>query len=315
MISSTDLAAKHIFRSMAGYLLGAWLIFSVLFLASLPASAKGPAARADVLENCNWNRPGVDPFMGDVVAAVDRYTDIAQPIREQLKERMRARQYDEIVLIKRDSISGKQNYNPRISEMHFGPGRVCRNVTRAGWSDQMQERGLVYCVQGECILVPTVCRNVSRITRAPAAAPGAAPAAAAPAAAPVAAAPEAGLPAAGAPAGDLHSGSFAEAALVPAGGGFAFISNNFVGGPGNGPVNFAAPPSSGMGGGQPAGPGSSSFIETHPVPPITILPTLPTLPTGPSVLPAVPEPQTWAMLLAGLALLGYCARHNKSRQG
>jgi len=320
MNSSTDLAAKHTLRSMAGYLLGAWLIFGVLFLASLPASAKGPAARADVLENCNWNRPGIDPFMGDVVAAVDRYTDIAPQIREELKQRMRTRQYDEIVLIKRDSISGKQNYNPRISEMHFGPGRVCRNVTRAGWSDQMQERGLVYCVQGECILVPTVCRNVSRITRAPAAAPGAAPAAAA--AAPAApAAPEASLPAAaappgGAPADALHSGSFAEAALVPAGGGLAFISNNFVGGPGNGPANFGTPPSTGVGGGggtigPGTGPGSSSFIEIHPLPPITILPTMPTLPTSPSVLPAVPEPQTWAMLLAGLALLGYCARRRK----
>jgi len=30
----------------------------------------------------------------------------------------------------------------------------------------MQERGLVYCDSGQCILVPTVCRNVSRITRA-----------------------------------------------------------------------------------------------------------------------------------------------------
>ena len=30
----------------------------------------------------------------------------------------------------------------------------------------MQERGLVYCDSGNCILVPTVCRNVSRITRA-----------------------------------------------------------------------------------------------------------------------------------------------------
>ncbi|MFM2089263.1 MAG: hypothetical protein RLZZ237_4132 [Pseudomonadota bacterium] len=315
MNSSIILAAKHTFHSMAGYLLGVWLIFGILFMASLPASAKGAMARADVLENCNWNRPGVDPFMGDVVAAVDRYTDIAPQIREQLKERMRARQYDEIVLIKRDSISGKQHYNPRISEMHFGPGRVCRNVTRAGWSDQMQERGLVYCVQGECILVPTVCRNVSRITRTQTAAPGAAAAGAAPGAA----APEAGLPAAaapvgGAPADALHSGSFAEAALVPVGG-YAFTSDNFVGGPGNGPANFSAPPSAGAGGGGGGaispGTGNSSFIEIHPLPPITILPTMPTLPTSPSVLPAVPEPQTWAMLLAGLALLGYCARRRK----
>ena len=108
----------------------------MLSLAPLPAYAKG-APRADVLEHCSWNRPGADPFMGDVVAAVDRYPDIAPQVREQLKA--------------------------RISDRHFGPGRVCRNVTRAGWSEQRQERGLVYCVQGQCILVPTICRNVSSI--------------------------------------------------------------------------------------------------------------------------------------------------------
>ncbi|WP_219135979.1 MHFG family PEP-CTERM protein, partial [Janthinobacterium sp. UMAB-60] len=146
-------------------MLGTACLLGMLSLAPLPAYAKG-APRADVLEHCSWNRPGADPFMGDVVAAVDRYPDIAPQVREELKARMRARQYDEIVVISRDAIRGKGNYDARISDMHFGPGRVCRNVTRSGWSEQMQERGLVYCVQSVCILVPTVCRNVSRITRA-----------------------------------------------------------------------------------------------------------------------------------------------------
>ena len=39
-------------------------------------------------------------------------------------------------------------------------------MTRAAWAPQTQERGLVYREAGQCILVPTVCRNVSRITRA-----------------------------------------------------------------------------------------------------------------------------------------------------
>ncbi|KAB8059349.1 PEPxxWA-CTERM sorting domain-containing protein [Janthinobacterium violaceinigrum] len=57
------------------------------------------------------------------------------------------------------------------------------------------------------------------------------------------------------------------------------------------------------GGGGPA-PRGSSIIE--PYTPIVILPMMP--PTGSSVLPAVPEPQTWAMLLAGLALLAGAKR-------
>ncbi|WP_219135978.1 PEPxxWA-CTERM sorting domain-containing protein, partial [Janthinobacterium sp. UMAB-60] len=49
-------------------------------------------------------------------------------------------------------------------------------------------------------------------------------------------------------------------------------------------------------------PRGSSVIDS--LVPSIILPSLP--PTDLSVLPAVPEPQTWAMLLAGLALLA-CA--------
>lgn len=286
-------------------MLGAAVLFGMLSLASLPAYAKG-VARADVLDNCSWNRPGVDPFMGDVVAAVDRYTDIAPPVREQLKERMRARQYDEIVVISRDAIRGKGNYNARISEMHFGPGRVCRNVTRAGWSEQMQERGLVYCVQGQCILVPTICRNVSRITQAPASAPPAAGGAAPGGAAPVAAAPAApetaGVPLIENPDA-LRGGSFTGGAMPPEVASTPFLPFDYVR-----TVSDIGPPAGmggGGGGGKPPDQGSSIIV-----PPAVILPTLP--PTGPTVLPAVPEPHTWAMLLAGLALTAFATRKRRT---
>ena len=295
-------------------LLGAACLLATLSLAPLPAYAKG-VARADVLDNCNWNRPGVDPFMGDVVAAVDRYTDIAPPVREQLKERMRARQYDEIVVISRDAIRGKGNYNARISDMHFGPGRVCRNVTRAGWNEQMQERGLVYCVQGQCILVPTICRNVSRITQAPASAPpaaGAAPGGAAPGgAAPVAAAPTA-PEAAGVPLIDnpdaLRGGSFTGGAMPPEVASIPFLPFDYVRTAGG------ITPPAGMGGGGGGGGGGSGLPPDRGssiiVPPTVIIPSLP--PTVPTVLPAVPEPQTWGMLLAGLALIGYSALRRRT---
>ena len=114
---------------------------------------------------CSWDRPGHNPFMGDVVAAVDRYKDIPAATRTKLKARMAARQYDEIATIRRDSIEGAAIYAPDITGMHFGQGQVCGTVTRERWTQQMRERGLVYCEDGECILVPTVCRNVSRIKR------------------------------------------------------------------------------------------------------------------------------------------------------
>ena len=146
-------------------------------IAALIAALLGPADAAVAAANwvprmerqgaCSWDRPGHNPFTGDVVAAIDRYSDIPTLVRIELKQRMQARQYDDLVEIRRDEISGRERYEPAIRDMHFGLDRVCRQVTRTRWTAQMHERGLVYCEQGHCILVPTVCRNVSRIERRP----------------------------------------------------------------------------------------------------------------------------------------------------
>ncbi|MDP9043398.1 MAG: MHFG family PEP-CTERM protein, partial [Pseudomonadota bacterium] len=137
------------------------------------AAAANGATTADampatvVVANCSWDHPGVDPFMGELVAAVDRYRDIPADVRARLKARMERRDYDDLVSIRRDSIEGRggYDYGKTITDMHFGTRQLCHSVTRTSWTPQMQERGLVYCESGQCILVPTVCRNVSRITR------------------------------------------------------------------------------------------------------------------------------------------------------
>ncbi|HET9822879.1 MAG TPA: MHFG family PEP-CTERM protein [Burkholderiaceae bacterium] len=129
--------------------------------------ARTVVPRMERVAACSWDRPGHNPFMGDVVASIDRYVDIPTLVRIRLKERMRQHRYDDLVSIRRDSIEGKRSYEPQIRDMHFGWDRVCSQVSRAGWGDAMRERGLVYCDSGHCILVPTVCRNVSRITPRP----------------------------------------------------------------------------------------------------------------------------------------------------
>ena len=133
---------------------------------STPARADNAAASSVTMPSCSWDRPGHDPFTGDVVNAVDRYRDIPADVRARLKARMAKRDYDDVVSIRRDSITGKSRYGSTIHDMHFGTRRVCHSVTRDSWTPSMEERGLVYCDGGQCILVPTVCRNVSRITRA-----------------------------------------------------------------------------------------------------------------------------------------------------
>ena len=134
---------------------------------SLALAAAFALSSAATVPSCSWDKPGHDPFMGNVVEAVERYTNIPLEARDRLKKRMAARQYDEIVTIRRDSITGHHRYSADIRDMHFGNGRVCRTVTRAAWAPTAVERGLVYCEGEHCIVVPTVCRNVSRITRLP----------------------------------------------------------------------------------------------------------------------------------------------------
>ena len=147
------------------------LLFCLLCLcAALPPVAHGAATRAprnDTIAQCSWDRPGRNAFTGDVVGAIDRYSDIPTPVRVRLKERMQAREYDDMVDIRRDSVKGKFEYASAIRDMHFGSDRVCRQVTRTKWTAKTHERGLVYCEGEHCILVPTVCRNVSRIDRKP----------------------------------------------------------------------------------------------------------------------------------------------------
>ena len=134
----------------------------VIAALALAACSTGHAAPV-----CSWDRPGANPYMGEVPSAVRRYREIPAGVREKLQARMERLDYDEMVEIRRDVIVGKDHSYENLRGMHFGNGGFCEHVTRTSWSDDHRERGFVYCEQGHCILVPTVCRNVSRVDIAP----------------------------------------------------------------------------------------------------------------------------------------------------
>jgi len=250
--------------------------------------------------------------MGDVVTAVDRYQDIPLAVRERLKQRMRERRYDEIVSIRRDGVTGRADYSSEITDMHFGEGSVCKTVSRKQWATQAEERGLVYCEGQQCILVPTVCRNVSRIKRKQSAVAPARAGDDAASSRELELDPQAQLemdpPGAGPLAGldpNAEHASFAQiAGLSPANVGSLM-------GLGAGPGAAAAGGGSGDGhyGGGGAGP-TVGGLGTPPYLPPGALDTPPNeIPPQPAPpLPGVPEPSSWLMFATGMLALRMLAR-------
>lgn len=129
------------------------------------------------MDTCSWDSPGHNPFTGDVAAAVYRYKEIPRSIADRLSARMAKQQYDDVAEITRDQIKGEAEYTD-LRRMHFGKRSVCAGaVSRNKWGARV-ERGLIYCEETHCIIVPTICNNVALVTKVPAAAPrerGAAP--------------------------------------------------------------------------------------------------------------------------------------------
>jgi hypothetical protein len=270
------------------------------------------ASTATVLPQCSWDRPGANAFQGDVVAAVDRYTDIPVATRLALKKRIAARTYDELVEITRDAVTGSKGQYSDLRDMHFGKGAVCRTVSRTQWKPDAKERGLVYCEQDQCIIIPTVCRNVSRITRTanrPAAAAGPSGGAPAQAAVPVQEAPAAPAPVIAQAQPDplmfespssgvsqaLGGGPLTESfPLYPAAGRPTFESLAGL------PTLASLPGTSSSGPGLPPAPVVlyAGPVNFDPVPGIT-----PVLLAAETAVGVVPEPTSWMLLLAGVAAL------------
>jgi hypothetical protein len=125
------------------------------------------------LDACSWDNPGQSPFTGSVPATVYAYAEIPKEARDRLYARMQRHAFDDLAQITADTIVGQHEYTD-LRAMHFGGGKLCKTVSRAKWGAR-REIGLVYCDGIYCLIVPTVCRNVSLVTRVVPLAPPPAP--------------------------------------------------------------------------------------------------------------------------------------------
>jgi hypothetical protein len=284
-------------------------------LSQAAPSSLGLKPKTVNVESCSWNNPGHNPFMGEISSSIDRYQDIPADVRATLRDRMAKRQFDDWVIIRRDSIAGEHSYKSEISNMHFGQNSVCRTVNRSKWKDDHQERGLVYCESGHCILVPTVCRNVSQITREEPRKAAGLPVSEAPLEfePPAAGIIPGGEPAAFAPTDATQALAFAPSAggggpLIPS---FSAINAPFPvpivmasRGPGagseglqGGPQSPQTPSNSGNGPVSGGGVTPGAGFNNSPPPVVQVTP--------------IPEPSTWMLALGGLAAVVFVSRRRK----
>lgn len=131
-----------------------------LAVATSMLALAGPA-HAAVGGDCTWREPGREPYTGSAARALMSFEHIAGHRRLALLGQIALGRPDDVVRIKRGSITGSPllAYDPGIYDMHFGAGRRCGNVSREGWADDQTEIADVYRSGRWCVIRPRVCGN------------------------------------------------------------------------------------------------------------------------------------------------------------
>ncbi len=118
-----------------------------------------------LIDSCSWDRPGTDPYSGTSAAAIMAMAEIPQPVRLVLAERAERHDFYDAVLIDRDSIRGQRADYTDLRSMAFGSRGKVCTTVTRNWPASQVEGGWVYCEGAWCVLMPAPCRNWSIVTR------------------------------------------------------------------------------------------------------------------------------------------------------
>lgn len=119
------------------------------------------------VDKVDWSEPGYNKYTGPLNKAINSYQDIPGDVREKLIAAAEKREFSEIVVIDKTGIRGQKWEYINLRQMFFGSGIRAEKVERLYWEPGREERGFVYTVGGYSILVPFICRNVSRVDHQP----------------------------------------------------------------------------------------------------------------------------------------------------
>jgi len=121
--------------------------------------------------DCSWNEPGAAPYRGGqqtIVRALSNYYFEEDVIR-QLVSKINRVDNDGIVTITKRGLISSTGEVFDLRDMHFGNRKkpCIGAVKRYAWKEDHKEEALIYCVGKDCVAIPIVCGNITRITYKP----------------------------------------------------------------------------------------------------------------------------------------------------
>lgn len=143
--------------------LGLWMgLWAGLASATAGATESSALPMADS-ERCAWQPGSQIRFQGELAPLLDRYQDLTPPLRARLRQRLNALNYDDIVTIRRDSITGTRLYAAQIQGWSGALEAGCSAPSRAHWPDTERQLALVFCEGGQCLMLSVEGRQLARI--------------------------------------------------------------------------------------------------------------------------------------------------------